>query len=305
MRLATPGFYDISDADYHADPSAEPSASASLLAVALDKTLADAWWHHPRYNGEFAPDDNTSFDLGSVAHALVLGAGPTIEPLPYDDWRKDIAKAERGAALLEGKLPCLQRVYDQASEMHEALRGQLSGTENSPAFSDEGIAEQTALWHQETDFGPLPCRAKLDWRHKTEGLIYDYKTFAPGADPANFGKYLFREYRALQDPFYSMGVAALLSLNWTSEVSFRYVVQSPEPPYVASVVQLDDDARELAWRQTVWALNQWAGAAKQGRWPGYRPRTHFISAPPWGLTDWDNRMAADEHAEALDRRSAA
>ncbi len=305
MRVATPGFYDIPEADYHADPCADPSISSSLISTIVDRTLADAWWQHPRFNPELQPDDDTAFDLGSTAHTLVLGKGAEIVPLPYDDWRKGDAKADRAAALAAGKQPCLQRVFDQASEMREALVAQLKDSENASAFTDAGFAEQTAIWQHESEHGLIWCRAKMDWRDRFLPQIYDYKTFKPGADPAGFGKYLFREHRAVQDPFYSMGVGALLKLNWISEVQYRFVVQSPDPPYVASVIQLDDEARELAWRQTTWALDQWGGAVKAGRFRGYRPRTYFVGAPTWEINDWDARMEAEKFAAALDARAAA
>ena len=304
MRIAQPGFYDIAEAEYHADPCVEPSASSGLLSTIINSTIADAWWSHPRLNPAFEAEDKTQYDLGSVAHVLMLGKGAEIEVIHYDDWRKTAAKDQRDAALVEGKQPCLVGVYDQACEMVEAARKQLRGSDNSDAFLEgKGVAEQSAIWQFEASAGPIWCRNRMDWMHSDEPLIWDYKTFKPGAEPEGFGKYLFREARALQDPFYSMGWGSVHQRNWM-DVQFRYVVQSTDAPYVLCVVQLDDEARDLAWRQAVYALERWGHATKSGRFHGYLPRTHFVGAPSYELTRWEGRIAAEEHAAALDRRAA-
>jgi hypothetical protein len=303
-RIAEPGFYDLTEAEYHADPCERPSASSGILSLIVAKTLADARWAHPRLNPDFEPEDDSAYDLGSVAHELMLGKGAGIHVIDADDWRKQATKDERNEAVAQGKQPCLVKVYDQAVAMVEAGRRQLlDDPDNHDAFTN-GAGEVTAIWQRESPWGPVDCRARIDWRMNSGGRLYDYKTFKPGADPEAFVKYLFREKRALQDPFYSMGESALTGIR-LADVAFRYVVQSPDAPYVLSVIQLDDEARDLAWQHAEYALERWAQAVNGGRWEGYRPRTHYVGAPSYERVRWDDRLAANQLADALDARAAS
>lgn len=303
-RIAAPGFYDLAPEAYHADPCERPSVSSGIISTIVTDTLAAARWKHPRLNPDLEPDDNTNYDLGSVAHELVLGKGSGIVVIDADDWRKKDTQEQRDAALEAGRQPCLAKVYEQACAMRDAAREQLAhDPENRDFFEAPGVSEQVAIWGHETDAGNIFCRAMMDRRLLERPAIYDYKTFKPGADPDGFVKYLFREGRAVQDPFYSMGLCKLLGTNWF-RAEFRYVVQSPDAPYVLSVIQLDEQARDLAWQQTSWALEVWGKALRDGHFPGYRPRTHYVAPPPYEVTRWDDRMAADQHADALDARAA-
>ncbi|MBA2684741.1 MAG: hypothetical protein H0U66_09645 [Gemmatimonadaceae bacterium] len=289
---------------YHADPCKRPSLSSSIISTIITDTVADAAFKHPRLNPELEPDDKTQYDLGSVAHELLLGRGAGIVVIDAEDWRKADTKAQREEAIRAGKQPCLVAVHEQATAMVAAARKQLQDDpENRDAFTN-GVAEQVAIAKLPTSQGPLYCRTMIDWRMNDAPRIYDYKTFAPGADPDGFVKYLFREGRDVQDPFYSMVFAELEGIDW-QQVEFRYVVQCPKPPYILAVIELDEQARAFAKERVDWAMERWAADGKAGRWSGYLPRTHYVGAPPYEMTSWAAKRLADEHAAALDERAAA
>lgn len=303
-RIETPGFYDLPADEYHADPCKRPSLSSGVLSTIIDRTLADARQKHPRLNPDLEPEDSTKYDLGSVAHELLLGRGSGIVVIDADDWRTKVAKEQRDEAIAAGKQPCLAKVYDNASAMTEAARAYLAeDPENRDAFTN-GYPEQVAACQLPTSSGPIWCRAMMDWRMADAPRIYDYKTFAPGPDPDGFVKYLFREGRDVQDPFYSAILAEIEGIDW-QQVEFRYVVQDPNPPYVLSVVQLDEQARAFSRARMDWGMERWAAAGRAGRWEGYRPRTHYVAAPAYEMTNWEAKRLADELADALDDRAAA
>jgi hypothetical protein len=300
MSFAAPGFYVIDEAAYHADPAPKPSLSSSIVTKIVTETLADAKQAHPRLTPPDPDDDddNKKFDLGSVAHTLLLGKGATIAVCDYKDWRTKAAQEDRKAALAAGKQPCLLSVFEKAEAMAAAARQQLADDpENFDAFTD-GVPEQMALWQEDTQHGKMWCRALLDWRMADNRRIYDYKTFAPGADPERFVTYLAREGRDIQDPFYARGVAAIEGCDWR-EVAFRFVVQGTDPPYALSVIQLDDGSREWANDRVEWAIRRWADAAKTGRYRGYVPRTYHVGIPTWAAMNWDDKVAAAAAADAL------
>jgi hypothetical protein len=70
------GLHPAISADaYHADPAPAPSLSSSIAKTILHQTPRHAWFEHPRLNPNFEPKDDSKFDLGSVAHELLLGKG--------------------------------------------------------------------------------------------------------------------------------------------------------------------------------------------------------------------------------------
>ncbi|AYJ85755.1 hypothetical protein D3Y57_06950 [Sphingomonas paeninsulae] len=303
-RIESPGFYEMRPERYHADPCKRPSLSSGIISTIITDTVADAAYKHPRLNPEIENDDKTAYDLGSVAHELLLGRGAGIVVIEADNWTKNDTKAQREAAIEANKQPCLRKVYDQAEAMVKAARIQLADDpENRDAFV-EGVAEQVAIAQLPTAQGKLWCRSMLDWRMTDAPRIYDYKTFAPGPDPDGFVKYLFREGRDVQDPFYSMILAEIEGCAW-NDVEFRYVVQNPKPPYVLAVIELDEQARQFAKQRVEWAMERWAKDGRAGKWSSYRPRTHYVAAPAYAFTAWDAKMLADELADSLDERAAA
>jgi hypothetical protein len=306
--ITAPGFYEIEADAYHADPAPKPSLNATVITKIVTETLADAKQAHPRLTprepDEEEEDDNKKFDLGSVAHELLLGRGSGIQVLDFDDYRKGDAQKARKEAIANGLQPCLRKLYEKAEEMVAAARLQLADDpENEDAFTN-GRPELVALWQEQTQHGKMWGRAMIDWLMNDRRRVYDYKTFKPGADPENFAKYLAREGRDVQDPWYSRGVAAIEGVDWR-EIDFRFVVQGTEPPYMLSVVQLDPGSREWSNDRVEWALRKWADAARFGRYRGYVPRTNIVSLPTWAAMDWEQRVQTDQLAEQMLAEAAA
>jgi hypothetical protein len=74
-----PGIYtDMTAADYHADPCPNPSLTQSVAKVLLQRSPLHAWHAHPRLNPDYQHDDATKFDIGNIAHKMLLGRGKEI-----------------------------------------------------------------------------------------------------------------------------------------------------------------------------------------------------------------------------------
>jgi hypothetical protein len=303
-----PGFYDMSADDYHADPAPRPSMSSGLLAGIVSGTLAEAKESHPRLGRQKTEEERKAerskkYDLGSIAHTLVLGKGREIVVIDAEDWRKKDSQEQRDEAFDAGKQPCLAPVFEKATAMREALMLQLAEIpEERDTFTDVGIAEQAAIWQEQTPLGKLWGRALCDWRHLERPAIRDYKTYAgeKGADPDAFFQGLVRMGKDVQDPWYSRGVAACLSaivgepLSWDA-IDFKFIVQDPSPPYLVSVVEVAD--RRWSNERLQWAIDRWAAAAGAGLWRGFVPTTHLVAPPPWAKTQWEQRMLTEWEGE--------
>lgn len=322
-----PGYYTMGEEQYHADPAPKPSLSASIATILITDTPADARYAHKRLTptASLPPheqemrrkkDEEKTFDQGNVSHMLLLGQEEAIEVLPFDNWMTKAAKEARTEAFENGLQPCLERVFDIGASMSTAARRQLADDpENFDAFDPTaGDSELTVLWQEQTAPGKMWMRAKMDRLMKCRRRIYDYKTFAPGAEPDGFVKYLFREGRDIQDPFYSRGVASVEGVAW-DQVTFKWIVQCPKPPYILSTIELMHDAdvpedqrmegshRSFSAERAQWAIDEWARCASTGEWLGYVPRTHLAAAPGYAQAAW--AMKVQQHEAGLQILRAA
>lgn len=305
--VTSPGFYDMDAEHYHADPAPKPSLSSGFLATIVTETVAAARQSHPRMNPDREEKDNRKFDLGRVAHTLVLGKGADIEPLDVDGYTTKAAKEARDAAWAAGKQPCLLKVYETAVAMRTALFEQLADhPDELETFTNAGVSEQPAFWQQPVMMQgverKLWGRALIDWRHSDRPMIRDYKTYDGqlGADPESFIRGLIASGKDIQDPWYSTGAAAALAattgedLTW-EDMSFKFIVQDPNPPYLVAVVELDD--RRWSYERMRWAVDRWGAAAIANLWRGFAPVTHYVPPPTYARIQWEERMMREFEAE--------
>ena len=311
--VTVPGYYDFTAEEYHADPAPRPSGNVSTLSQLLTKTPRHAKEAHPRLasppeqdvDGEDVEgEDNKNFDLGSVAHELLLGKGAGIEVLDFDSYRKKDAQTARKEAIANGLQPVLAKVYHQAELMIAACHDQLADDpENQDAFTAPGRSEVPIFWQEDVFRDSekprkMWMRGMLDRQHEQRDVIYDYKTFTAGADPDKFLKWMLNNGKDIQDPFYSRGVGAIEGISWDS-IRFRFVLQDTTFPYLISVIELDQAAREWANDRAQWAIDKWAALAAKGTYRGYVPRTHFVGIPTWSQLQWEDRKTQDALAERM------
>lgn len=302
QRIASDGFYDhLKESEYHADPCSVPSLSSGVASIIVNGTLAQARFAHPRLNPDYEAKDSKNFDVGSVAHLLMTGKGADLHVIDAADYRTKAAQEARAEAIEKGLQPILTGQLDDVQALVAASRAQIAEiTGNEDAFV-KGDGELVGIATVETQYGPATLRMMADWIDRDKGIIWDYKTFQPGADPDNFARYLFREARDLQDPFYRRIAAHLLGADM-DDIVFRYVVQDTNAPYPLSVIELDGEARDFAAQRSAWAIGRWAEATATGQWGGYLPRTHYVGAPNYAMIQWADKLDALALAGALDER---
>lgn len=277
--IKSPGVYALTDAEYHADPCPEPSLSRSIATILLDQTPRHAWTAHSRLNPTFKRRESETFDIGTAAHALMLGGEERFVIVEADDWRTKVAKEAREAAYAAGKTPILGRRMGDVRKMVEAGRRQiaaLTDEEDRQAFRN-GKPEQAIIWQE----GETWCRIKLDWLPNTLGrrtVFHDYKTTGESAHPNSFARSAFSNGYDIQDALYLLGIRRVLGLE---EAHFRFIVQESFEPYALSVCELSPAAHGLAIRRTEQAIALWQACVKAGRWPAYPSRCAYIDAPGW------------------------
>ena len=271
---------DLPAYSYHADQVDDdrPSLSASLISVMVQKSPAHAKAAHPRLSPAAETEHKTEFDIGTAAHALLLGGVDSVDVLEFDDYKTKAAREARDTARAHGRVPILDRQWAEVRDMTDALDKQFGRYQPRP-FTD-GAPEQTLVWEER---GVL-CRARVDWL-RSDGAD-DYKT-ATSADPAVWSRRMVDHGCHIQEAFYVRGMKALgMSAPW-----FRFVVVEKNAPYALSLFQVAPDLRELADRQIDWAIATWARCLAADTWPAYSDRVCWVNAEPWLEPRWLEREA--------------
>jgi hypothetical protein len=276
-RIRKPGIYDLTAAEYLADPCAQPSLNRSIARWLVDASPAHAWQAHPRY-GNRADDnaDDDTMDVGSAAHAAFLLGEDLIAEFPFDSWRSDAAKARRAAARLTGRIPLLR---DKAATVRAVVEALYRFRQRTGAFT-QGKAEQTVIWREGDSF----CRCKPDWLpDDPTAPLWDLKVTSGIASPASW-KYRGAEVAAdIQAVMYPRGVG---EVRHRTPDGMRFCVVEEQEPHGIRVFRYTGEAEEIAQAKWDRALELWQQCQASGEWPGYSDDEVFLDASYAARTDW-------------------
>jgi len=268
---------DVSAEQYHRDPCAEPSLSASLAKILATQSPAHAYAAHPRLGGaKHAP--TASMNRGTLIHSLVLEAGRGIVVLDFDSFRTNDAQAARDAVTAAGGIPVLVEAHVEALAAATKIRERL----DAAGVLLDGRSEEAIEWYDATADGePVLCRSMLD--HRSGGVIYDLKTTADASADA-FGRSVAKYGYDVQVAAYSRAVAAL-DPDLAGRVEFLFVAVELDEPHAVAVYRPAGDVFEIGARRWERALETWAACRRSGIWPDYSAaagdRYPWITLPPW------------------------
>jgi hypothetical protein len=273
---------DINAEQYHADILGDrPSLSASIAKILCTASPAHARAAHPRLNPGLERQDDTKFDIGTTAHALLLQGEQVADVLHYPDWRTKEAKEARDQARAHGRVPLLIGQWENVRRMVDAVHEQLEALTVTPAPLTAGKPEQTVTWTEQGVY----CRARIDWLHDNHGVIDDVKTTSASASPESWGRTMFGMGADIQAVMYRRAVRAVFDV----EPVFRFVVAETQPPYAVSMFSLAPSALALAETKLDFALKTWRGCLERDDWPGYPLDVAYVEAPGWAAEAWFDR----------------
>lgn len=273
---------DLTATEYHADPCPQPSLSSSIARILCESSPAHARAAHPRLNPAAEDEEAEHFDIGTAAHAILLEGTNAVQIIDAENYRTNVAKAQRDAARLAGKTPLLAKVWADVQAMVAATRAQLDAHVDGRTMFKDGQPEQTLIWNE----NGVWCRARTDWlRH---GAIDDYKTTSATANPEALSRTLFSNGWDIQCAFYLRGLKAITG----DDAIFRFACQETYAPYALSVVTLGPDAMVLAEKKVLYAIELWRECLKSDKWPAYPNRTAYASLPTWVESAWLEKEGA-------------
>lgn len=260
--------------DYHADPCEQPSLSASIAHVLITGSPAHAKAAHPKLNPHMVKREDERFDIGTVAHRMLLeGNADGIRVVYASDWRTNDAKALRDEARANGQIPLLESVWEEVVKMIPTAELQIKKHEADPPLFTDGKPEQSIVWDEDG----VTCRARLDWLRDDHAAIDDLKTTSRSANPEAFSRNLFGIGSDVQVAFYLRGLKALTG----ADAEFRFVVVEVSPPYALSVVSLGPAVMALANAKVDWAIRKWRECLAADTWPAYPNSVCWAELPAW------------------------
>lgn len=274
----------IRDETYHADALgfAEPSLSASIATKLVSRSPYHAWLAHPRLGGK--PSTPTEqMERGTLLHALVFGTPPPVVVVDAADFKGKAAQAERDAARAEGKIPLVTakwaEIQAQADRICEGLlrKGILLGG---------GASEEVFLWEEDSAFGPVLCRGRLDHHFLPVdvALVYDLKT-TENANPDDCARSLYNYGYDVQWAAYTSAVRALRP-DLADQVEMRFLFAEVETGVVVQIAP-DIKFQDLGMRRWRRAVETWARCLYQDEWPDYGSQVIEVTAPAWALSRED------------------
>jgi hypothetical protein len=254
-----PGIYSgIKNADYHRDPAL---GSTSLKTLA---TRTPAHYQHDKAH----PKTSDAFDLGTVAHSLILeGDESGVEVIDVVEKKGKVWTEPAEAARAAGKIPLKSAEWLQVKGMRDSvMRHEIAG----PLFADHK-AEESVFWDEEGQ--TYKCRPDA-WRRD---VLVDLKTIL-NADPNEFGKTAHNFGYHQSAPHYQDGVKAATG----EELPFHFVLVEKTAPYLVSVVELDIEAVNIGRQLNDRAKRIYRECVETNTWPGY-PSAELISLPMWAI----------------------
>ena len=287
LVVTTPAvFDDMDEAVYHA-PWTVPRELGGSLSNTGAKTLygkTAAHFHWERENGRA---NKRHFDIGHAIHARVLGVGAEVVRIDADDYRTKAAQEAKKQAYAEGKTPLLKDEVDEVGLIAESV---LKHNLARKLFEAETIREQSLFWQDPETGVYLRCRPDSRVILPSGRVLgVDLKSLA-NADPDDFGKTADNLGYVQQHPFYVGGLQAHDLAD--AESTFLFVNVEKDPPYLVSVVELDDEAVWVGAARNRRAIDLFARCTETGEWPGYSSRIEPISLPYWTVRSHNEEFAA-------------
>jgi hypothetical protein len=276
MSETTTETYDVG---IHMELDEELYHSLPGLASTGIKKMLDA----PAIYEQYLKDGDKpreAFDVGSAAHAKILGVGAGVIAYPDEHLTPSgnvSTKAATVAWATEQRAAGLTPVSPDQIARVDAMAEAVLGHTDARVILTGGDPEVSLIW-DDPDTGAR-CRGRIDYV-RNEGLLVDLKT-AESPRPATWGGVSARLRYPEQRIHYGEGWRVLTG----SAPRFLQVVVDKVPPHLVFVAEFDEPTQDKAAENVRWAIDAYAKAQASGEWPRLADGIHRISAPRWYLND--------------------
>jgi len=279
------GIYKITNDDYHNSFCDLPTLSTGVIKKLLDNPKR-AWHGNRLLNPQYVePVHERKFDLGSAVHNYVLEGGNAVSVIRgFKDWKKGAAQELADLAWQAGKIPLLEKQFDQVQEIAASVIAAIKDC-SELGITDlkaDGEAELSYAWNEDGVW--LKCRP--DYLHNDKRVILDLKNLGQSADPEKFGKHAVDMGYDCQSALYRRGVH---DIDGTSP-EFVFILCEIKPPYLACTWSFSAQGKALGDDKVDMAIKLWKKCLRDNRWPGYPTnRICWGEIKPYQITDWESK----------------
>lgn len=266
--ITEPGVYQMSNAEYHAQPALSSSGARRLLPPSCPAIF--------KWEQENGRPEKRTFDFGHAAHLMVLGDGPELVVIDAANYRTTAAKEQRDAAYAAGKVPLLPDEFETVQLMAAAL---LKHPIASVLLDPKSGKPEQSLFAKDPQTD-VQLRARLDWLpNPSEGrmLVVDYKT-AVSAEPAAFMRTV-PKFGYYQQAAWYLDIVTALGL--AEDPAFLFIAQEKTPPYLITIFEMDMPSLRIGRIRNRQAIDLFAQCSATDEWPGYSDEVELIGLPAW------------------------
>jgi len=262
--VTEPGLYDM-PADAYFGDALPPGLSQSSAKVLLDDGGAAKF----RAAQDLPRVEKAAWDMGTTAHALILGKGlERIEVLGFSDYSTKAAQMARDYTYAEGRTPILAKDFEVAEAMAAAVPASVL------ALFTGGQPEVSMLWQHQG----LWLRGQMDYY--APNAIVDLKTMED-ASRWGFERAVHKLRYYVQAAWYRRGVEALTG----ERLPYLIVGVEKKAPYLTRVMEVSEEYLAIGEAAMDRAIALYAECAKSGVWPGYAAQIETLDPPRWLVAD--------------------
>lgn len=250
------------EADYFALPRLSQSAIKKIL-------------HSPAHYKHAQDKESAAMKQGSLIDVALTE--PESLDTNYHVIDNSIIQNKRHKAYQEIMDAAGDKVIVKQSDMDAALRVR-DAVQSHPIAQqllENVVSQQVALWTEQTDYGPVDMKARIDWANPDMNVLIDLKsTDDARAFPkkaSNFGYHI-------QDACYRHGWQE--AGGWPVD-AFVFVVVEREIPHGIKLYELNQRARDLGWRQYRRGVETYAKCKQNDNWYCYDPMIDEVDLPGW------------------------
>lgn len=265
MIITEPGLYDLPAAVYHSDPTEHGSLSQSRAKVLLDEGGPALF----KLAAEQPSEPNPAFDIGTAAHALILGKG--IEQLAVvdaDNWRTKAAQTARAEAYAAGKTPILTKEKEAIQALADSLNPELA------ALFTGGRPEVAMFWPHESGQW---LRGQIDYLR--DDMIIDLKTMRD-VSTRGFERAVWDHRYYMQAAWYRRGITEL-----TGEVLPYIIVGIEKTTGLSQARVMGEEYLALGEAHMDRAINIYLECTATNQWPGMPVNGAPLNPPPWAANE--------------------
>lgn len=316
--ILTPGIYDLTNEEYHADPA----TSSSAIATANEKSLSHVWKGSPENPNRKPRRVTPEMKLGTAIHSYLLErtkfeatylVAPRLEDYPealvtVDDlkgWCKDhnLLTSGKKQDLIDRILSCglsqphiwdiIKFEFEEESDGAEVVE---------PEEKDMFAAMAKALGEQSFDFGGAvhklsdlfkhgKAEESFFWKEPHSGLMCrcrtDWRIVMPGLkliiDYKSTKSAQKSAFQRQAGELYYWARAAMYVDGVEAVTGERYdyilLPQEKEEPFLACVYHYDSHHLDLGRELYISTLLKIAEAKETGIWPGYSNELKVLEIP--------------------------